>query len=297
MELPENFYKLVEQPGFLKNILYGDTDSIFISIPFKGAEELSVEERWKISEKNAEEINKLIVEYVSQTLLPRCNIDGKHNQTFFKTELLIDSAMFLDVKKNYAYKLSCKEGKIIDPPKVEYTGIQVIKSDAAKLTQELLKTMIEQVMLNEKIKRVDRVRELVKIVQSFYDQFVDDVKKYKFDHIGFPAKWSKKDIFIKGMMVYNYIMQEEIFNLGSSGKFLYCGLNDQSVIKKSGIDEMKNTGICVPYEYDVNLLKKKMEENQIYIDTKLHWEKLFTTTCTRVVDLAKSEAKNLNSIF
>jgi hypothetical protein len=296
MELPENFYKLVEQPGFLKAILYGDTDSIFLSIPVKEASKLSVEDRWKIAESNAEEINKLIVNYVTQNLLPRCNINPQHNRTFFKTELLIDSAIFLDVKKSYAYTLSCKEGKIIDPPKPKYTGIQVIKSDAAKMTQDLLRTMIEDVMLNPQIKRIDRIKELSSIVQKFHNKFIEDVKAYKFHDIGFPGKWSKKELFINGMKIYNYLMQEEIFNLGSSAKFLYCNFNDANIIKRS-VGEMKSPGICVPYEYDISKVQDLMEKAQIYIDQKLHWDKLFTTTCHRVIDLAKAEGKSFMSLI
>lgn len=297
MELPENFYKLVEQPGYLKNILYGDTDSIFISIPIQDADSFPVNKRWEIAENSADKINDLIVEYVTESLLPRCNIQSTHNKTFFKTELLIDAAMFLDVKKNYAYKLSCKEGKIIEPPKTEYTGIQVIKSDAAKLTQNLLIDMIEKVMLNENIKRIDRQKEIAQIVQLFHNIFVDSVINYKFHDIGFPGKWAKKDIFIKGMMLYNYVMQEEVFNLGSSGKFLYCGFNDESIVRKAGIEDMKSYGICVPYEYDIAKVKDRMEQFQIYVDQKLHWSKLFTTTCNRVVDLAKSEAKSFTALL
>lgn len=296
MELPENFYKLVEQPGFLKSILYGDTDSIFLSIPMKDAAKASTEERWKLAESSAQEINKLIVDFVSNTLLPKCNIDPQHNKTFFKTEMLIDSAMFLDVKKNYAYTLACKEGKIINPPKPKYTGIQVVKSDAAKMTQELLKAMIEKVMLNPEIKRIDRIKELSAIVQQFYNQFIENVKEYKFHDIGFPGKWSKKELFINGMKIYNYLIQDEVFNLGSSARFLYCNFNDHNIIKKS-VGEMKSPGICVPYEYDLNFIKNKMEEAQIFVDQKLHWDKLFTTTCHRVIDLAKSEAKSLNSLM
>ena len=47
MDLPDNFYKGVEVKGSLKHILYSDTDSIFISIPMKNADQLSVEDRWK----------------------------------------------------------------------------------------------------------------------------------------------------------------------------------------------------------------------------------------------------------
>jgi hypothetical protein len=296
MELPENFYRLVEKPGYLKNILYGDTDSIFLSVPMKDANNLPTEARWKLAEHSSNQINKLIIEFVTQTLLPRCNINPQHNRTFFKTEMLIDSAMFLDVKKNYAYTLACKEGVVINPPKTKYTGIQVVKSDAAKLTQNLLKSMIENVMLNPNIKRIDRQKELITIVQQFHNQFIDHVVNYRFQDIGFPGKWSKKELFINGMKVYNFLMQEEIFNLGSSAKFLYCRFNDSSIIKKAA-DEMKSPGICVPYEYDTELVKSKMEQAQIFVDQKLHWEKLFTTTCHRVIDLAKAEAKNFNSLI
>lgn len=296
MELPKNFYKLVEQKGFLKAILYGDTDSIFLSIPVKNAAALSVEDRWKIAESNADEINKLIIDYVTQTLLPRCNINSEHNKTFFKTEMLIDSAMFLDVKKSYAYTLSCKEGVVLDPPKPKYTGIQVIKSDAAKMTQNLLKIMIEKVMLDPVIKRAERQKELVNIIQQFHNQFIECVKNYQFQDIGLPGKWAKRDMFINGMKIYNYLVQEEVFNMGSSAKFLYCNFNDTNIIKRS-VGEMKSPGLCVPYEYDIETIKAKMEQAQIYVDQKLHWEKLFTTTCRRVIDLAKAEAKSFTSLI
>jgi hypothetical protein len=296
MELPENFYRLVEKPGYLKNILYGDTDSIFLSVPMKDANNLPTEARWKLAEHSSNQINKLIIEFVTQTLLPRCNINPQHNRTFFKTEMLIDSAMFLDVKKNYAYTLSCKEGVVLNPPKTEYTGIQVVKSDAAKMTQELLRSMIENVMLNTEIKRSDRQKELMMIVQKFHNQFIEDVKDYKFQDIGLPGKWSKKEIFINGMKIYNFLINEEVFNLGSSAKFLYCNFNDHNIIKRA-VGEMKSPGICVPYEYNTEVIKDKMEQAQIFVDQKLQWEKLFTTTCHRVIDLAKSEAKSFNSLI
>lgn len=297
MELPNNFYKLVEQKGFLKSILYGDTDSIFISIPMKGADSLIVEDRWKLAEHNAEKINELIVEYVTGTLLPKCNINSKFNRTFFKTEMLIDNALFLDVKKNYAYKLACKEGVVLDPPKVKYTGIQVVKSDAAKMTQDLLKSMIENVMLNEKIKKIDRIKELAQIVNRFKETFNNHVNNFQFHDIGFPGKWAKRDMFIDGMKIYNFLVGEEIFNLGSSGKFIHCRFNNQTVLKSAGTPEMKSPGICVPYEYDIDIVKNKMEQSQIYVDPKVHWDKLFTTACRRIVELAKVEAKNLSSII
>jgi hypothetical protein len=281
------------QNFFANGILVHNTDSIFLTLPVRNANQLSVEDRWKIAESNAEEINKAIVEYVTKTLLPRCNILPDHNQTFFKTEMLIDSAMFLDVKKNYAYLLSCKEGVVINPPKTKYTGIQVIKSDAAKLTQDLLRRMIEDVMLNTKIDRKDRIKALGLIVDEFRTKFSNDVNNYEFQDIGFPGKWAKKDMFINGMKIYNCITNEEVFNMGSSAKFIYCKFNDSTLLKRAGAEDMKTPGICVPYSYDANKLSQQMIQNNIFVDLKNQWDKLFTTSCHRVVELAKSESKTM----
>lgn len=292
MELPENFYKLVEQKGFLQYILYGDTDSIFLTLPIENAESIPTNERWNIAEHSAEEINKLIVGYTTGTLLPRCNIDPVHNKTFFKTELLIDAAMFMEVKKNYSYLLSCKEGVILDPPKVSHTGIPVIKSDAAKLTQEMLGSMIKNVMLNSEIKRIDRAKAIVQLVTEFKQKFDEDCDNYRFDYMGFPAKWSKKEIFIHAMKLYNFIMNEEIFNLGSSGKFIHCIFRNTSLLH-SDFKDMKSPGIVVPYEYNVDQIRQLFERYQILVNRKTHWDKLFNTSCQRVVDLAKKEAKSI----
>ncbi len=292
MDLPKDFYKLVEQKGFLQYILYGDTDSIFLTLPVDNAESIPTDKRWKIAEHSAEEINKLIVEYVTGTLLPRCNISPEHNKTFFKTELLIDAAMFMEVKKNYSYLLSCKEGVILDPPKVSHTGIPVIKSDAAKLTQDMLGQMIKDVMLNSQIKRVDRSKSLVELVSMYRQKFEEDCNNYQFDYMGFPAKWSKKEIFIHAMKLYNFIMNEEIFNLGSSGKFIHCTFRNVSLLHPD-FKAMKSPGIVVPYEYNVEQIKQLFERHQILVNRKTHWEKLFNTSCQRVVDLAKKEAKNI----
>ena len=32
MDLPKDFYKLVEEPGYLKSVVYGDTDSLFVIV-------------------------------------------------------------------------------------------------------------------------------------------------------------------------------------------------------------------------------------------------------------------------
>jgi hypothetical protein len=79
-------------------------------------------------------------------------------------------------------------------------------------------------------------------------------------------------------------MNEEIFTPLSAGKFIYC---------KFGINFGKDiNGICVPYTYDKELLKEKLEANKIIIDENKQWETLLTTTCKRVLDLVKTLKDN-----
>lgn len=283
--LPKDFYKKVEGKNYLKKILYGDTDSIFLIIKDQNSADMSPEEKWNKIEPIAENINKLIVQYVTEHLLPKANINPSNNKTFFKTELLMESAMFLDVKKNYAYKLIVQEGKVIDPPKISYTGIQVVKSDTAKITQNMLKEIIEHIMLNEKIDNTNKFSEVVKSITKFKNIYDESVNTLNFREIGFPVKWGKRDFSIKGMQLYNYIMGQDIFSPGSSGFFIYTLFTNQELGK---VVDLKSTkGITVPYDYNPELIGEKMSQFGIKINHDEHWNKIFTTTCNRVVELAK----------
>lgn len=269
--------------------LVHNTDSIFILVP-ANTKELSPEQKWEIAEKSADEINNLINKYVTGHLLPRCNINPKYNQTYFKTELLMDSGMFLNVKKQYAYKLLVKEGVVLDPPKVKYTGIQVVKSDAAKMTQNMLKEMIEKVVLNSEYPDNQKLQQITMVVNRFKTNFNKQLKEFDFTEIGLPGKWGKKALFVHGMTLYNKITNQEIFGVGSAGKFTYCKfVNPPALPKDVSLKDTK--GICIPYEYNVEQLRTLLEKFGIVPDGEVQWNKLFTTTCQRVVDLVKTLKK------
>lgn len=283
--LPKNFYKDVEQVGHLKYILYSDTDSIFITIPVNVSELVEISQKWDIAEKTAEKINDMIVTYMTQYLLPKQNIDPKYNRTFFKTELVMECMIFLDVKKNYAYKLIIKEGKPVLPPTIQYVNISV-KSDISNMTKKLLRDMIENTMLDKNIPTQNKLKELLKVINIYKHQFEEDIKNFQFANIGIPAKWSKRDNVIDAMKVYNYIMGKEVFTPGSAGKSLYCFYRSPMAFKKE-FDLTKVKTICVPYEYNAEELKQKMAQFNIAIDTNEQWGKIYSTVCQRIVDLAK----------
>lgn len=283
--LPKNFYEDVEVPGALKRVLYSDTDSIYITIPTKKPIlELKKEEKWQIVIEIANKINTAIIQYMQEYYLPKSNINPKHNMTDFKSELLASNMFFTGVKKNYAYTMECVEGVFLDPPKVKYVGIQVVKSNTSKHTQDMLKDMIENVMLNLAVTEKEKV--LIQVVHKFEKQFREDVLLFNFQNIGIPGKWGKTIMFINGMKLYNFLLNEEVFNSGSSGKFMYCSFKNKNKFINN-LDMEKTNGICVPYEYDIEKLKEIMKQYSIEVDVRTHWSKLFSTTCQRVVDVCK----------
>ena len=45
------------------------------------------------------DVNDLIVDYTKNTLMPRCGFESDRCETNFKGEMLIDSILFIDVKR------------------------------------------------------------------------------------------------------------------------------------------------------------------------------------------------------
>ncbi len=294
--LPKDYYDNVERPGTLKHILYSDTDSLFITIPTQDTEKMPTDMKLKIADKVADDINNIASKYLNEYFLPKSNISPDQNATYFKSEMLMSAIMFLDVKKNYAYKLEAKKGKILDEPEIDYTGIQIVRSNAAKLTQNLLREIIgstskefkcEGIILNEKLNGKERMAKIIEIVNRYHSLFLESVDNLDLADISIPGKWAKQDQFINGMSLYNFIMEKEIFSLGSAGLFIYCIFRNPKLFQKSDLNMTKVNGIVIPKSYDKMLLDKKLNEFQIQIDKNTQWDKLYSTTVGRVVELVK----------
>jgi len=67
---------------------------------------------------------------------------------------------------------------------------------------------------------------------------------------------------------------------------VYCQFQNKNKFNNK-INLEKTNGICVPYEYDSNLLKEKLNNYHIIIDGETQWKTLFSKTCQRVVDCCK----------
>jgi hypothetical protein len=278
---------MVEEPGYLQNVIYGDTDSVFIVIP-ANIKDLAAEQKIELANKVGPDINNRIQNYLKNTYFKRANISYEYNMTFFKTEIIIDSIMFIpNVKKQYAYMMIVKDGRILKEPVPDYKGIQVVRIDATKLGQNLLREMIEKIILNSNIKKEDRKTLITKAVHDAHNKLIEDCSNFNFDDITISGKWNKDQSMINSMKIYNFISNTNTFLPASSGKFIYCKFHDMQKFKKLGLDEKYIKAVSVPYNYNSEFVKNWFTEYKIEIDFNAQWERVYTTTCQRIVDLVK----------
>ena len=307
--LTKDFYNLVEQPDYLKYIPYGDTDSIFCIVPLD-RDDYSKEEKWEIAVKHSENINKLIIDYLNSYLLPKCNIDTKHNKTFFKIEMLIPILMLLDVKKHYAYWYECSEGTFMEYMTLKIKGLPIIKSDSIKLMREYLLTLLIKVIGKDELKRQkifktacgyngekidedlknlpeDRLDAAIIVTEYFRNQFNLAVDNYNFIDICKPVKWSKKDEIKLAMLAFNKIANKKVFEPSVPGLFCYVKYLKPQIFQDICKDTSKLKGICVPYNYNQYDIKKLFNENGVIIDKDENWNKIMSTTAQRIIDLIR----------
>lgn len=283
----KNFYKDVEIPGRLKHILYSDTDSVFITVPRKNSQELSLKDRWDLIEKVAEDINDVVIRYNTEYLLPMMNIDPKYNKTFFKTEFLMETMMFLDVKKNYAYLLSVKEGKILSPPKPGYKGIPIVKSDAALITRNLLTDIINNIVLDINMDITEKYNLTIECITKYKNIFNTNIKDLDLLEIGMPKKWNKQDYVLNGMKLWNEISNSEDFTPGTSGLLFYITKGSGEKIKTIDLKDTSSMTLVVPYNYNKKTLLENLAKYQINIDKNKQWDTVYHKIIERVLDCLK----------
>ena len=211
MKLSDDFYKLVEEKDYLNHVLYSDTDSIYICVP-TNLKDVSIENKIKLAKIVSKDINDLIQEYLTTDYFKRANIDVKNNYTDFKTEVIMSSIMFIpNVKKQYAYKTIVKDHRVLNEPKVDYKGIQVVRVDATKLGIKLLKEVIENIVLNSEIEKKDKIKHCLNVVNDIHNEFLECCENFKFESIGISGRWSKDNTVINSMLVYNFIFNDNVF--------------------------------------------------------------------------------------
>ena len=300
MKLPYDFsHKMDKKTEF---IVLGDTDSMFINIPTVKPKD--TKEAIDKANKIAKDINDLITAFTKNELLPALGIDPKYNFTEFKTEIVANGLLLLPVKKNYACRMLAKEGKVMDPPIVVYTGIGV-KSDQTKWTKDFIKILTEQIILNPELSRDEAKQKIMELAENSKLRIQNDLENYEFHYIGVPKKWGTKfkdptkDAWqIIAMKLFNSIMNEKILVPMSPSLLLPIKIPSPQEFERK-LAPVRNSGdafisdtpiakmnyIAFPHSYDKDKVKKAMEYFGIIIDPKDVWDKIYNTTLKDIIEM------------
>lgn len=116
--------EIIESMGY--KVLYGDTDSIMVQVPFEKVEE--------VVQKLNHELSKYFKEKYS---LNECQIR-------LKSELYADRVLFFGVKKRYAMHVVYEKGRKCDYIKV--VGLEAVRTDQSRFSKEFQKKLVEMVL-------------------------------------------------------------------------------------------------------------------------------------------------------
>jgi DNA polymerase elongation subunit (family B) len=300
--IKKTFFDDVDNP--LKYVLYSDTDSLYINVP--SLKPKDPEEGVKFADQVGTELNDVIERFTVDHLLKKMNVAPEHNMTFYKTELTAESILFLDVKKNYAYAATSKEGRTYDTPKIKYTGIPVVRNEYSGVTKDFIRALVEDIALNKKINgKVDTTKALNDLANKSWNRIITDSKSGDFSYIGSNGKfgtgvYKKEPAGVVGMKLYNTLTQTETFKPMMAGKFVPINIKNQKIFNDL-ITPIKNRNelyigplpfaniryMTVPYTYNKEELLELMKKFTIEVDIKALWAKSVSKSAERIIEAIK----------
>jgi DNA polymerase elongation subunit (family B) len=223
--------------------LYSDTDSIFFTIePILNNEKETLlndkKEVTQTAEKIIDEIdqklNKEIIDWSKQ----------KHNSIdprfVFKRETICDKGLFLE-KKMYILHVIDKEGTKPKKPFV-YKGVELAKSTMSKEVKDLIRNVVESIILSEDKKESDNI--FIESYKKFLEmdtnlistrKKITDITKYESRTVGFKTPKGtpnhvKASIFFNNLLKsYNIEHLYERISSGNKVKIFYVSKNKYNI--------------------------------------------------------------------
>lgn len=224
------------------NILYGDTDSVFVHIGkvVNGifGSDISMDEKldhsWQVIDNVADYLNN----YVIRNILERKGIDffdadKKYNYEF-KKELIMSKILFGSQKKHYAMRLVIKEGKRLD--KIVIKGMLAIKSDTPRFSRNLLNNLTEYIL---KDYDANNIAVSNRAMMDMYDKATKEIASLIHDgivDIGRPVSltqdiqhYSTIQAHIRGMLLYDIIYNHDYMFMDKAYQFYISNINFEKI--------------------------------------------------------------------
>ena len=190
-----------------KHVIYGDTDSVMVSVGKDVSKEEAIERSFEIEER----INDSYDDFATERL------NAAEHRFEIEFEKLYRRFFQAGKKKRYAGHVVWKEGKDVDD--IDITGFEYQRSDIAPITKEVQREVIDMIVTGEDIETV----------KSYVTEIIEDFQKGNMDpeRIGIPGGIGKRlDNYdtdtaqVRGAKYANLLLGTN-FQRGSKPKRLY----------------------------------------------------------------------------
>ncbi len=253
------------------NIIYGDTDSVFLDFGTNDMDEVV-----ELGKELEEEVNDTLMDYSK-------NLGFDRNNFEIEFEGVYERVVFKDKKKRYAGKVVWADGEWLDED-MQYTkiaGFSAVRSSASEVTQDMQKDMIDA-LLEDKSRRY-----ITSLLRSYYKM----VSRGECDITYIcPYPQVKQESYDKG----NYHVFESIvdshflFDLPiERGRYYYVYLEPGNVTVEIP-EEAKEEGLedWAGLERDVEKIAFREEEDLPgYMDYLIDYEKMAEKMVYRKAEL------------
>jgi len=140
--------KQFEERGF--QVVYGDTDSIFVKLP----DEYSLEECVKTGEQLAKEVTKSFDELI-----------GKEHYFKMEFEKVFNPIILLpETKKRYAGRVVWEKGR--EANYIDVKGLEIRRTDSAEITKDIQLKVIEMILDGKRDEIINYLRDIVKKIRD-----------------------------------------------------------------------------------------------------------------------------------
>ncbi|SDJ31488.1 replicative DNA polymerase I [Halovenus aranensis] len=249
-----------------KEVIYGDTDSVMVSVGTDVSKEEAIERSFEIEER----INDAYDEFAREEL------DATDHRFQIEFEKLYRRFFQAGKKKRYAGHIVWKEGQDVDD--IDITGFEYQRSDIAPITKRVQKDVIEMIVKGED---VDEIKTYVHdVIQDFQDGNADP------EDVGIPGGIGKRldnydtdTAHVRGAKYANTVLGTN-FQRGSKPKRLYVDRVHADFferIEAENGDELDADPVYEEFQRDPDVICFEYAD-QVPEEFEIDWEKMLDKT-------------------
>lgn len=222
--------EIVEKEGY-GMVLYGDTDSVFVSISAK-----NVDEAKQVGSNIEKLINDFFDKFISENYGVTSKIELEFEKTFRKFFLPRTRGSEEGAKKRYAGLLISDKGE-----KIDFTGLEFVRRDWTEVSKKFQLELLEKVFNGEK-------------VDDFIRDFVKDLKNGKYDDLLVYRKALRKNIEEYTKTTPPHVKAARLLDKISTNIIDY-------VITKNGPEPIENQKSEIDYEHYIDKQIKPLADS------------------------------------